>query len=376
MTDLSIAHAVPPPAPFPWFGGKSKVAAPIWERLGPVSNYVEPFFGSGAVLLQRPQPFTGPETINDADGFVANAWRAIARDPEATATHADWPVNEVDLHARHAWLVGQRGDLTTRLMGDPEYFDAKIAGWWLWGICAWIGGGWCSGNGPWQISDGRLVDTRLQAEGDAGRGINRKLPHLGDAGRGINRKLPHLGNAGRGINRKLPHLGNAGQGINRQLPHLGDAGRGAFITDWFAALSARLREVRICCGDWTRVMGNSVTIKHAGITGVLLDPPYADTAGRDGDLYAVDCQQVAHAAREWALAHGDDPRLRIALCGYEGEHDMPATWSAFTWKAKGGYGLQGDKAGRANAARERIWFSPHCLSGRNRQIGLGLEAAA
>ena len=375
MTDLSIADTAPPPAPFPWFGGKSKVAAPIWERLGPVSNYVEPFFGSGAVLLQRPQPFTGPETINDADGFVANAWRAIARDPDATAAHADWPVNEVDLHARHAWLVTQRGDLTTRLMGDPEYFDAKIAGWWLWGICAWIGGGWCSGNGPWQSSDGRLVDTRLQAEGNAGKGINRKLPHLG-AGKGINRGLPHLGDAGQGINRQRPHLGNAGNGINRKLPPLGNAGRGAFIADWFTALSVRLRDVRVCCGDWTRVMGNSVTIKHAGITGVLLDPPYADSAGRCGDLYAVDSQQVAHAVREWALAHGDDPRLRIALCGYEGEHAMPASWSAFAWKANGGYGNRSDKAGRANAARERIWFSPHCLSGRNRQIGLGLEAAA
>jgi len=349
MTDLSIAHAAPPPAPFPWFGGKSKVAAPIWERLGPVSNYVEPFFGSGAVLLQRPQPFSGPETINDADGFVANAWRALADDPLAVAAFADWPVNEVDLHARHAWLVAQRGDLTVRLMGDPAYYDARIAGWWLWGICAWIGGGWCSGAGPWQVLDGRLVDTRL---------------------------APAAGTAGQGINRQLPHLGNAGQGINRQRPHLGDAGRGAFIADWFTALSVRLRDVRVCCGDWTRVMGNSVTIKHAGITGVLLDPPYADTAGRDGDLYAVDCQQIAHAAREWALAHGDDPRLRIALCGYEGEHDMPASWSAFAWKANGGYGNRSDKAGRANATRERIWFSPHCLSGRNRQIGLGLEAAA
>lgn len=347
MTDLSIADTAPLMAPFPWFGGKSKVAAPIWERLGPVSNYVEPFFGSGAVLLQRPQPFTGPETINDADGFVANAWRAIARDPEATATHADWPVNEVDLHARHAWLVGQRGDLTTRLMGDPEYFDAKIAGWWLWGVCAWIAGGWCSGKGPWQAVDGMLTDTCVQGER----------------------------NVGQGIKRQLPHLGTAGLGINRQRPHLGDAGRGAFIADWFTALSVRLRDVRVCCGDWTRVMGNSVTIKHAGITGVLLDPPYADTAGRDGRIYAVDCQQVAHAVREWALAHGDDPRLRIALCGYEGEHDMPASWSVFTWKANGGYGLQGDKTGRANATRERIWFSPHCLSGRNRQIGLGLEAA-
>ena len=31
------------------------------------------------------------------------------------------------------------------------------------------------------------------------------------------------------------------------------------------------------------------------------------------------------------------------------------------WKAKGGYGSQGDGAGRANAARETVWFSPHCL---------------
>lgn len=41
-------------APFPWFGGKSKVAGLVWERFGEVENYVEPFFGSGAVLLGRP----------------------------------------------------------------------------------------------------------------------------------------------------------------------------------------------------------------------------------------------------------------------------------------------------------------------------------
>ena len=37
--------------PFPWFGGKRKVAAEVWSRFGTVANYVEPFFGSGAVLL-------------------------------------------------------------------------------------------------------------------------------------------------------------------------------------------------------------------------------------------------------------------------------------------------------------------------------------
>lgn len=30
-------------APFPWFGGKSKVAAEVWRRFGDVTNYVEPF---------------------------------------------------------------------------------------------------------------------------------------------------------------------------------------------------------------------------------------------------------------------------------------------------------------------------------------------
>lgn len=58
-------------APFPWFGGKSAIADVVWKRLGNVTNYVEPFFGSGAVLLARPQ-IGKTETINDKDHFVAN----------------------------------------------------------------------------------------------------------------------------------------------------------------------------------------------------------------------------------------------------------------------------------------------------------------
>jgi len=338
-------------APFPWFGGKSTVADIVWKAFGPVTNYVEPFFGSGAVLLGRPDGFSGPETVNDFDGFLANFWRAIAHDPETTAQWADWPVNECDLHARHAWLVQQRETLAERLMGDPDFFDAKIAGYWVWGICSWIGSGWCSGNGPWYVEDGKLVDSR-------------QLPHLGSAGMGINRQLPHLGNAGMGINRQLPHLGNAGMGINRQLPHLGNAGRGGryeAILATFRELSDRLRHVRVCCGDWSRIMGESVTVKHAGITGVFLDPPYADTAERTDGLYACDSMSVAHDVREWCLANGDNPRLRIALCGYEGEHELPESWACIPWKARGGYGSQGETTGRENAKKERIWLSPACL---------------
>jgi site-specific DNA-adenine methylase len=39
-------------APFPWFGGKRQVAAELWRRFAGIANYVEPFFGSGAVLLR------------------------------------------------------------------------------------------------------------------------------------------------------------------------------------------------------------------------------------------------------------------------------------------------------------------------------------
>ena len=354
-------------APFPWFGGKRRVASIVWARLGDVDNYVEPFFGSGAVLLGRPHP-AGTETVNDADGFISNFWRAITHDPEAVAHHADWPVNENDLHARHAHLVGLRDDFTRRLEGDPEFYDAKVAGWWVWGVCCWIGSGWCSGTGPWRV---------VEVDSNDGRGVNRQLVHLGNDGQGVNRKLVHLGDDGRGVNRQLVHLGDDGRGVNRQLVHLGDDGQGVnrkradALAVWFAELSERLRDVRVCCGDWTRVTSPTVTVRR-GLTGVFLDPPYADTADRTPDLYSRDSLDIAHDVRRWAIANGQDPMMRIALCGYEGEHEMPDDWATVRWKAAGGYGAQSKTSGNrglANAKRECIWFSPSC-------IGAGLWDAA
>lgn len=105
-----------PETPFPWFGGKRDVAPQVWDALGNVSHYVEPFFGSGAVLLRRPHSAKF-ETVNDVDGLLANFWRAVRADPLAVAHHADWPCNEADLHARHVWLVGQR-DIRARFQGE------------------------------------------------------------------------------------------------------------------------------------------------------------------------------------------------------------------------------------------------------------------
>jgi hypothetical protein len=321
-------------APFPYFGGKSLIADQVWARLGDTKNYVEPFAGSLAVLLARPHA-PQVETVNDADGMLANFWRAVQHDPEAVACAADWPVNEIDIHARHAWLVGQRERITGALEGDPDWFDVRAAGWWVWGLCSWIGSGWCSGRGPWIVDAGRLVDSR-------------QLPHLGGGGMGVNRKLPHLGGGGMGVNRKLPHLGGGGMGH-----------RDALI-EWFAELSERLRNVRVACGDWSRVCGPSVTYKH-GMTAIFLDPPYADSAKRAGGLYAKDDLSIAHAVREWAIENGGNPKMRIALCGYSGEHVMPGDWECMHWKQRKGYGGQRQSGVNDNSNKERIWFSPHCM---------------
>ena len=345
-------------APFPWFGGKSRAAPLIWERFGDVRNYLEPFAGSPAVLLNRPHT-PGIETLNDLDAFICNVWRALAADPPGVALACDRLAHEADLHAAHLHLRAQREVLSARCMADLEYFDARIAGLWLWGISQWIGGGWCGagGAGPWGRVEGADGLPEFRHLGDAGRGVTRQRLHLGDAGCGVKRQLLHLGNAGRGVTRQLLHLGGAGQGVKRKLLHLGDA-----LPAYFVALQARLRCARVCCGEWHRILGESV-IGHDLPTGILLDPPYSTEEGRDMNLYAEESGTVAHDVRAWCLANGGQSGLRIALCGYGAIHDelLAHGWTVEAWKAQGGMGSLGNGRGRNNATRERIWFSPHCL---------------
>jgi hypothetical protein len=142
-----------------------------------------------------------------------------------------------------------------------------------------------------------------------------------------------------------------GQGITR--PSVG-------VRDLMHSLADRLRYVRVCCGDWSRVCGSTPTV-YQGLTAVFLDPPYSAEAGRDNDIYRCESGTVAHDVREWAIQQGTNPRMRIALCGYEGEHQMPSDWDCLAWKASGGYANQAGK-GKVNSRRERIWFSPHCLT--------------
>jgi len=299
-------------APFPWFGGKSLAAPLIWRAFGNVPNYVEPFAGSMAVLLARPST-PKVETVNDKDGLISNFWRAVQHAPAEVARWADWPVNEADLHARHIWLVMAAAGLFEKLVADPEYYDAKIAGWWVWGICTWIGNGWCS------------RDERL----------HRCVPKIGTPGHGIHAP-----------SRKKP-LTHRNKGVHRD-------GAAADLEAMFVELAARLRRVRVCCGDWKRVLGDSTlgidTAHGMSPCGILLDPPYAHV-GREKRLYREDEASISGEVRAWAIEHGVNLNLRIALCGWDGEHAMPPGWTQVAWKSKG--------SGK-NRGRERIWFSPAC----------------
>ena len=368
-------------SPYPYFGGKSAVAVDVWQRLGKPDTYVEPFCGTAAVLLANPYWPDVTETVNDAWAFIPNFYRAIEADPDEVAWYADERVDEVQMHAIHAVLAGERSQLAARLEGDPDYYDAKTAGQWVWLMSMWIGKGCCSGRGAWSVDLDEEGYKVLVKKAKDGSGVSRQRQHItSKQGVFTSGAMPEVASE-RGVRkdiaRQMMHLTSEGKGVNRKRLQMHEHGvvQPVDLYDWFQALSYRFRNVRVLCGDWSRAVTPSITTYH-GIAAVFLDPPYSDDQ-REGDLYAQDSFEVAHDVRKWCLENGDNPQLRIALAGYASEHDEleDLGWERFEWKAQGGYGNQGKKPGsrgKANAAREVIWFSPHCLKPDNGNVQLSI----
>ena len=330
-------------SPFPYFGGKRSVASEIWLRLGLPKQYIEPFCGSAAVLLAAPTP-AALEVICDGSGFIANFWRAVKHQAASVAEWADYPVSHIDLGARHVWLMEQRERVGAELQ-DPDWpGDAKVAGWWLWGQCCWIGSGWCD----WQRQRRGQGSSGDRADSDAtsaGMGIQAvgKIPHASDAGRGVQA----IG--------QIPHAGNAGADTM-----LTSCGRTAWR--WLHELADRLERVRIVHGDWSRCLNN-----HFGgdDTAVFLDPPYRAYE----KLYGVSTP-VADAVAQWAR---ENEHLRIALCGHAGDYDMPG-WSVVEW-SRGRLTYGGGKT----TDSECVWYSPECesiTSDADRQVDIFAGQAA
>lgn len=290
-------------APFPYPGGKSVVAAEIWDALGNVGHYMEPFYGSGAVHLARPDYDTGKhvETICDKDGFICNVWRAMKFSPAETAEWCDWPVNHADLAARKKQLIKNEQHLLENLVADPEWHDAKLAGYWIWAASCWIGSG---------------------------------LTRTGS--------IPRL-------------TGFSGIGV---------FAKGCQIEEYFLRLQARLRRVRVVCGDWTRICGGEWQDNFPGVCGIFFDPPYATTT-RDTRIYHHDSTTVAHDVRAWALKRGESSNYRIVLAGYYDEHVslLDHGWRVKRWATGGGYAniTKGESQGKKNKVLEALFFSPACL---------------
>lgn len=64
-------------------GSKWKLAGWITGFFPPHHSYLEPYFGSGAVLFNKPR--SNIETVNDLDGNVVNLFEWIKKDPERLA---------------------------------------------------------------------------------------------------------------------------------------------------------------------------------------------------------------------------------------------------------------------------------------------------
>lgn len=289
--------------PIPYYGAKEKIAPEIWRRFGRVDGYIEPFVGTAAVYLSA--PFIPRHVVlNDIDGRIVNALRAVARDALGVARAVDAPVSEVELFARREALMSERaGGLRERLIADPDYFDAALAGAFMYAQANTAG---------YRLHDRHGFSLRVAKGG--------------------------------------------GAGVARMEFRGGPMELGRRYAALFEEIAQRLRPAVLLARDWADVVRSDTllgTVGEGGAVGVFLDPPYAIDGRRNANglarVYENDDGRVGEVVGEWARRIvRERPQVRVALCAYEGDYDMPEGWREFRWRAKSG-------------GKEVVHFSPNCL---------------
>ena len=243
-------------APFPYHGAKSRIAADVWAAFGEVGVFSEPFCGSCAVLLASPR-ISPREIVNDQNGHIANFWRAIRADPEAVAYWADYPSFHHDLTARHSWLIQWARTSSRRLIEDADWYDVKAAGWWVFGISLWIGGGWCVDVGQEAARDQQPAPTK--PKGTVGVAAQRsRIPQQGDKRLLINPKDA----GGTGVSAQRLNV----PGAEDRMPKIVNRNGGAGVS------AQRERIPRMLSGGG----GNGVAVQRESI------PKMASRPGADG----------------------------------------------------------------------------------------------
>jgi DNA adenine methylase len=275
--------------PFPYFGAKRRVAPHIWRRFGDPSYYYEPFCGALGTLLNRPKG--SAERLQYE--YVGDADCQIANFFRAAKL-----ANSEELAHFADWPASQL-DLEARA--------------------------------SWLKAQRRRLAENLKAD-----------PNWYDikcaAWFAWNQSVKISTNGSYLVLRRTCGVRRRRQGL----------------AEYFATLAQRLKDVTIHFGDWAKLANAAEMESERSEVAILLDPPYAYDTGRKKGLYLTDSGDVAQYVRQWAVAVATyRPKLKIALCGYSGEHKMPSDWEEVTWPSKLGKG------------RERIWFSPSCSSSAN-----------
>lgn len=92
------------PAVIKYPGAKWSIAKWIISHFPEHHSYLEPFFGSGAVLFTKERG--NIETVNDLDGDVVNLFEWIRNDPERLARAVYWTPYSREVYNR-AWEAGK-----------------------------------------------------------------------------------------------------------------------------------------------------------------------------------------------------------------------------------------------------------------------------
>ena len=129
-------------APFPWFGGKARMARRIVALMPAHKQYIEPFFGAGSVFFAKePCPH---ETINDLDHGVANLFTVLRDQPEEFMRLA-----ELTIHSRELWRECREK------WAQEEDPVRKAWRWWV--VAQSFGGKWGRG---WRYSQSGFPEWR------------------------------------------------------------------------------------------------------------------------------------------------------------------------------------------------------------------------
>ncbi|WP_302271897.1 DNA adenine methylase [Brachyspira aalborgi] len=316
-------------APFFYFGGKSMIAELVWKLLGKdIKRYFEPFAGSLAVLFAREKDTNTlySEIVNDLDCLLINVWKALKYASHEVALLCCDPSSQLLYWQRICYIIKHKDFLLERMLKDDEYYDIKLAAYWI----------YCKSSeiGAVAIDKTDINDIYNSIDNGITRGRIQLL-------------------RSNGIHSKCTHLYNPYSVTRCKLERL---------TLWFSQIQSVLENVKITCLDWKRLFNEGSHWQDDNSSsniGIFFDPPYGDIERRKS-LYRIDSYSVAKEVNDFCVKNAYKKTYRIVIAGYEGEHNNLENYgyTKYYWKAQGGYG--NINSNYKNKNKERLWASYSC----------------